>query len=201
MFNLLQSNPIKWTWIFIAISIIGFIFQQMFSPNIWIFLAFVPAFSIKFPWMFVTSIFLHADLSHLFFNMFSLFFFGIYLEKIIGSKSFASLFIGSGIAGNIGYMLTTYNALTPSIGASGAVYGIIGTLTTLQPFMMIFVYGLIPLPMIALAVMYAFADLIGLFSPSGIAHGAHLAGMLIGVAYGLILRSRFKRVILENYSY
>jgi len=55
------------------------------------------------------------------------------------------------------------------------------------------------LPMIALAVIYSFADLIGLFSPSGIAHGAHLAGMFIGVAYGFILRSRFKRMILQNH--
>ncbi len=187
----MHSNSPKWTFVFIAASVIGFIFQQV--TDLWIYLAFFPAFAFEYPWMFVTSIFLHADVSHLFVNMLALFFFGISLERMIGRRSFAMLFIISGLVGNLGYFLTASNALTPAIGASGAVNGIMGTLAVLAPFMMIFIFGMVPLPMIVAAVLWVVIDFTGLFAPSGIAHGAHLGGMLVGVLFGLYLRMSLQR--------
>lgn len=187
---MLVESP-RWTFIFIVASIIGFIFQRV--TNLWVYLAFFPAFAFEAPWMFFTSIFLHADFSHLFFNMIALFFFGIYLERMIGRRAFASLFIISGLVGNIGYLLTASNPLTPAIGASGAVYGIMGTLATLAPFMMIFIYGMLPVPMIVAAILWGLMDFAGLFAPSGIAHGAHLGGMFVGVSFGLYIRLNLRR--------
>lgn len=188
----MTSPPPKWTFVFIGVSVIAFLIQQV--TDLWIYLTFVPALAIQAPWMFITSIFLHASFSHLLFNMFSLFFFGIYLEKMVGREIFFIIFMLSGVAGSLGYMLTAVNPYGPGLGASGAVYGVMGALAVLGPRMMIFVYGFLPLPMVVLAALYALLDFAGLFVPSGVAHGAHLGGMFVGASYGLYLRSRARRI-------
>jgi len=185
----LQIESPKWTFIFIALSVAGFLFQMV--TNFWGYFAFFPAFAFESPWMFVTSIFLHADIEHLFFNMLILFFLGINLERSIGRKAFVILFFVSGIVGNLGYLISAVmlggNPFTPAIGASGAIYGIIGALATLAPMMMVFI-GMIPMPMILVAVFWGFTDFAGLFAPSDIAHGAHLGGMFVGIVFGLYVR-------------
>jgi hypothetical protein len=101
------------------------------------------------------------------------------------------LFFVSGIFGNLGYLISAVmlggNPFTPAIGASGAIYGIIGALATLAPMMMVFI-GMIPMPMILVAVFWGFTDFAGLFAPSDIAHGAHLGGMFVGIVFGLYVR-------------
>jgi len=56
------------------------------------------------------------------------------------------------------------------------------------PFTLVFVYGLIPIPLILASALWAFIDLQGLFLPSGIASSAHLARMLIGIIFGIYFR-------------
>jgi len=123
--------------------------------------------------------------------MFALFFFGSYLERLLGSNRFLIIFISAGIVGNIGYFVTASNNMIPAIGASGAAYGLMGTLVVLAPFMSVYIWGLLPVPMIILTAVYAFIDVIGLSAPSGIAHGAHLAGLIVGIVFGLYLRPYF----------
>jgi len=193
------GNSFKWTLTFLVASIIMFLVQNL--TRTWIYLAFFPAFALDAPWMFVTSIFLHADTSHLFFNMLALLFFGTSLERMIGGRTFALLFISSGVVGNIGYLLTAGDPYTPAIGASGAIYGLIGALATLRPFMIVYVYAMFPLPMVAAAALWAILDLAGLFIPSGVAHGAHLAGMLVGIAFGLYYRVLWASLRTWRYLY
>ena len=169
-------------------------FVYQLASDTWINLAFFPAFAFYEPWTFITSIFLHADFLHLFFNLFALFFFGIYLERVIGSGSFAALFILSGIVGNLGYLLTSSDPYIPAIGASGAIYGIIGTLAVIAPSLLVYIYGFIPVPMALAAAIWALIDIAGLSMPTGIAHGAHLGGMIVGLIYGAYLRVRVRRV-------
>ncbi len=184
-----RESP-KWTFVFIAVCVMAFLFQQL--TDLWVYLAFVPALALRDPWMFVTSMFLHASFSHLFFNMLALFFFGIYLEPMIGRRRFFALFFAAGILGNVGYMLTATDPAAPALGASGAIYGVVGALAILAPFAIVFV-GFVPLPMILVAVGYAFLAYVGLFDPySSIAEGAHLGGMALGAAYGLYLRLGFR---------
>ena len=152
------------------------------------YLAFTPAFTTHYPWTIVTSIFLHLGFSHLLFNMFALFLFGSALERRISHRLFATLFIVSGVVGNVGYYFTVGSPLIPVLGASGAIYGVMGALAVLEPFRMVYFYGMVPLPMIAAAALWALADLTGLFIPSQVAHGVHLVGMLVGVMAGLYLR-------------
>lgn len=190
----------SWTFIFIILCVIVFIIQNV--TDLWIYFAFFPAASLSFPWMFITSIFLHADLSHLFFNMIALFFFGTSLERLIGRNAFVALFLLSGLVGNLGYMITTTNLHIPAIGASGAIYGVMGTLAVLEPFTMVYIYGILPLPMIAAAILWGLLDFTGLFAPSGIAHGAHLGGMFVGVFLGIYYRLRVRtRNLQVRYTY
>lgn len=186
------NHSLNWTSTFIVTCVVGFIFQNITS--LWIYLAFYPRVAFRAPWMFITSIFLHADLSHLFFNIVALLFFGTSLERLIGRRVFPILFLSSGVIGNIGYLITDPASRIPAIGASGAIYGVIGALATLQPFALVFIYGFLPLPLIVAAALWVLLDLVGLFAPSEVAHGAHLGGMVVGVLFGVYYRILFSRV-------
>jgi membrane associated rhomboid family serine protease len=90
----------------------------------------------KTVWSLVTSMFLHASFFHLFANMFSLFFIGNFLEKIIGRKRFFWVYILSGLLGGIFYIGASFifgNLSVPAVGASGAIFGLLGVLAVLVP--------------------------------------------------------------------
>jgi hypothetical protein len=190
-YNYPTTKP-NWTFILIAANVLVFIIG-FFTPVLDSF-AFVPALAFQKPWTFITSIFLHADFMHIFANMFALFIFGMQLESRIGYKNFLIIFFLAGIVGNIGYMLTAPSSLTPGVGASGAINGVVGTLVILMPFLMFYVYGLIPMPLILLSIMWALIDFFGLFAPSGIAHGAHLGGLFVGLIFGFYLKYSSKKL-------
>jgi membrane associated rhomboid family serine protease len=162
---------------------------------------FYPAFALSMPWMFITSIFLHGEINHLLVNMIVLFFFGLSLENTLGSKRFIFIYFTSGIVGNLGYMITALNPYTAALGASGAIYGVMATLAALRPRALVFVMGLFPLPLIAVVVGYALLDFAGLFTPSDIAHGAHLGGLVSGAIYGLYIRQMVKRMQKKEYRF
>ena len=79
----------------------------------------------------VTAMFLHASLLHLAFNMLALYWLGTVVEQAIGSLGFLLVYFASGLAGSAGALLLT-DAFTPTVGASGAIYGIMGALLVLE---------------------------------------------------------------------
>jgi membrane associated rhomboid family serine protease len=178
----------KLTFILIAVCTAIF-FAELAFPAIENYFSFVPTLAFREPWRFVTSIFLHAGLDHLFFNMFALFIFGIYLESSIGVKRFLLIFFVAGILGNVAYMVLSPASSIPAVGASGAIYGVMGMLAVMQPTLIVYV-GYIPMPMILAAVLWTATEFLGLFVPSDIAHEAHLAGIIVGAIYGWIMRKR-----------
>lgn len=157
-------------------------------------------------WQPLTHMFMHGGIWHIFFNMFSLWMFGSVIEQYIGSRKFLILFIVAGLGGAALHMgvewiqAQTYMAgiaegsskamlayeslkLTPTVGASGAIYGLLITYAMLFPdatLMLLFP----PIPMKAkwMVVIFALVELLtGVSSvASGIAHFAHLGGMLFG---------------------
>jgi len=185
-----QSNITLWL---IAICVVVFIFQQIF-PSITDYFSFAPTFAYSRPWTFITAIFLHAGITHLLFNMIALFFFGIYLEQRISKKNFIFIFFAAGIIGNIGYAISAPGSIIPGLGASGAIYGIMGTLTALAPTTIVYVSG-IPMPMFVAAIFWFVTEFSGLFIPSGIAHGAHLGGLFLGIVMGIYFRSKSRKSI------
>ena len=159
--------------------------------------ALVPGFTESFvlvsadvfvrPWILVSSIFLHGGIVHLLYNMFALGLFGTILESVIGRKKFLMVFFVGGLLASIGASFL-YNA---ALGASGAVFTILGALAILRPRMTVWV-SYIPMPMIIAAAVWAIGDFIGLFVPSGIANLAHLVGLGFGIVLGFYWRKGFK---------
>lgn len=136
------------------------------------------------PWRIVTSIFAHANAGHLLSNMFALGLFGLVLEGRIGPSRVLGLFILSGVLVNLA---TPYPV---SLGASGAIYAIIGALAVLRPFMVVWIEYL-PMPMVVAGLVYLVQDSIGAFVPDNVGHLAHIWGLVIGVAAGFYWRKEF----------
>ena len=139
-------------------------------------------------WRFITSIFLHGDFTHLLYNLFALALFGSMLERLIGGRRFLVVFFVSGILANI-FSVNFYDS---SLGASGAIFGIIGALIVVRPLMIVWAFGL-PMPLVLAGVLWAVGDAIGIFMPSNIANLAHLSGMFFGLIFGAFYR-KYSRV-------
>jgi membrane associated rhomboid family serine protease len=143
---------------------------------------------------FITSGFLHADTMHLFFNMFSLFFFGRVIE---------TYFKAYGLGGNIAYIALYLLALVVSdlssykkhqddynykaLGASGAVSAVIFASIIFNPWSGIYIY-FVKLPAIIYAILYVvYCIYMGKQSRDNINHDAHLWGAIFGFAFTLVL--------------
>jgi hypothetical protein len=159
---------------------------------------FVPAKAFERPWSFITSAFLHADPSHLFYNLFALFFFGTYLERRIGSKYFLTVYLLSAIFGSFMYLVISPNSEIPALGASAAIFGVLGTLAILYPRLVVWV-GFTPMPILFAAILWGLISFFGMFIPSPIAHHAHLGGLLTGVLFGSYLKKRRRRLRVIRY--
>ena len=136
------------------------------------------------PWRLITSLFAHSGMAHLLSNLFALGLFGLILEGRIGSKKLLWLFLISGLLINL---LTPYPR---SLGASGAIFAILGTLIVLRPLMIVWISGM-PLPMILAGIIWFLQNMFGLFIPSNIGHIAHLGGLFIGLGTGFYWRKKF----------
>lgn len=139
------------------------------------------------PWRLVTSIFLHGSVSHLASNLFALALFGSLLEKEIGNRRFLIFFFVTGIVASF-FSLPFYER---ALGASGAIFGVLGMLAVLKPKMPIWAFG-VPMPMIVAAFFWFLLDLAGTFFPSSVANIAHIAGMISGAIIGFWIRYELK---------
>ena len=137
------------------------------------------------PWRFISSIFLHGSFSHILYNLFALVLFGLVLEKLIGSNKFLLVFFSAGIFAN----LIAVNFYSSSLGASGAIMGVIGALTFTKPLMTVWAFSL-PMPMFVAAILWILGDVVGVFAPSGVGNIAHLIGVFVGLLLGAIFRLR-----------
>jgi len=134
-------------------------------------------------WRLITSTFLHAGILHIGFNMFALFWFGRLLEQLIGSWRYLLLYFASGLAGSAGALwFSPPNA--PTVGASGAIFGVLGALLVLERRGVISTGGQI----LALIVLNFFIT----FAIPGISRGGHVGGFVGGVVL-MILYLQFRR--------
>lgn len=95
-------------------------------------------------WVLITSVFLHADPEHLILNMLALFFFGKVVEQGLGRKKFLLIFFVSAIVGNLVFLTTSFLGLssleTSVIGASAAIFGLMGTAMLVKPLEFVFIH-------------------------------------------------------------
>jgi membrane associated rhomboid family serine protease len=149
--------------------------------------ALFPATVAREPWTLVTSMFLHGGFDHIVFNMFSLFFFGIYLNQIIGEKELLKVYFAGGIFGGILFTVSALffgipgNPYVSAIGASGAIFALGAALAILRPKMMVFILPIpVPLPLW----MSVFGFMLILSFWPGIAWQGHIGGLIVGALYG-----------------
>lgn len=136
------------------------------------------------PWRFVTAIFAHANMGHLLSNLFALGLFGLVLEGRIGPRHVLWLFLISGL------LINVFSPYPRSLGASGAIFAVLGALVVLRPFMMVWVSG-IPMPMIIAGIVWLAQDIFGVFIPTNVGNIAHIAGLFFGIGAGLFWRKEF----------
>lgn len=137
------------------------------------------------PWRILLSIVGHGSVEHLLGNLFSLVLFGLILEASVGSKRMVGLFIVAGLLVSLATPFTPYDRV---IGASGAIFALIGALVVLRPMMPIWA-TVVPLPMFVAGIVYVAIDLLGVLYPAGTANFSHLIGMVIGIGAGWLWRS------------
>ncbi len=138
----------------------------------------------------VTSGFLHVNQAHLLVNMLTLFFFGPFLEAQLGSTAFALVYGASLLGGNLWSLLEHRRQLDyAALGASGAVSGVVVAFCLFEPFAMLLLFFIIPMPAVVFAVIFIVAS--AYFSTrqnTRIGHDAHLGGALTGAVATVILR-------------
>ncbi len=134
------------------------------------------------PWQLVSYMFLHGGFGHIFFNLFALWMFGQSIENYWGTKRFTLFYFLTGIGAAILHMFIGGGG-APTIGASGAVYGILLAFGMMFPNREIMLL-IPPIPMKAkyFVALFGVIELISGISrtDSGVAHFAHLGGMLVG---------------------
>jgi membrane associated rhomboid family serine protease len=169
------------------------------------------------PYQLLTYMFMHANFSHLFFNMFALWMFGNVLENIWGTKRFLMYYILCGLGAavmqegvqyieyvtqlshyqnvNIGSSIipmSEYLNYMTTVGASGAIYGLLLAFGMMFPNSLIYLYFVMPIKAKWFVIGYAVVELLtGIFSSGDqVAHFAHLGGMLVGLIIILVWKKK-----------
>jgi len=152
-------------------------------------------------WTIITSVFVHAGFFHIFANMLSLFFAGRLIERILGKKRFFWFYIFSGIFAGLFFVLSalifTNELGTYAVGASGALFALVGLLMVLTPNLPVFIM-FIPIPIkmkYAAPLMLAVLWFISIAGNIPIGNTAHLGGLIAGLGYGVYLSLRYKKKI------
>ena len=143
------------------------------------------------PWTILTSMFTHMDFMHLLANMVTLYFYGSFLNRITGTRTFIWIYFGGGLLSALAVLLLS-NPMSYTIGASGAIFALGGALAVLVPMLKVFIFP-IPVPMpLWVAILIGF--LVLAFIP-GVSWQGHLGGLLFGLAAGWYLRGRLRVVL------
>ncbi len=181
-----KTTPI---WGLIGLNFILFI-VTLINQDVFSLLWFRPLTFLSRPWTILTSLFIHAGFWHIIANMFTLYFFGRQLARLVGRNSFLAVYFVGGIVGNILFMLLA-SPFIPLVGASGAVFALGGALAVMRPGLKVLVFPIpVPLPLWG-AIIGIFVVLS--FVPS-IAWQAHLGGLIVGLIAGYFFRMRERRL-------
>lgn len=184
-------------------NVVVFLFQLFLQlglriGNIYIYNIFFRVFAL-FPidqgfllWQLVTYLFLHGGFFHIFFNMLALWFFGVELENVWGTRRFLVFYFLCGVGAGLSnlYITPLFTTPAPTIGASGAIYGVLIAFGMLFPDAPVYIYFLFPIKakyfVAGFIAIELFSGITG--TENGIAHFAHLGGALVAFIYLLTYR-------------
>ena len=132
-------------------------------------------------WQPFTYMFFHGGIWHVLINMFVLWMFGNELERLWGKKFFLNYYFTTGVGAGLVTMIFGLNSMTPIVGASGAVYGVLLAYGVIYPNRQVYLYGLIPIKSIWFVIGVGVIAFLSSFNEmSQISHLTHLSGMIIG---------------------
>lgn len=196
----------------IIINVLMFLATLSFERFMYTYLSLFPVQSPLFqPYQVVTHMFMHGSSMHIFFNMFTLFMFGPDIERAFGPKKFLIYYLATGLGAAALHTFVQYIEVsqmapnsaelmdmlgTPTVGASGAIFGLLAAFGMLYPNRMLMLL-IPPIPMKAKYFVLIFGAIelyLGLSGKQpGVAHFAHLGGAIFGVLIMLFWRSRGER--------
>jgi membrane associated rhomboid family serine protease len=163
-----------------------FFLEFLWRPELIYLFGLTPALVKKgFIWQPFTYMFLHGGLFHILFNMFALWMFGCEIERTWGTKEFVKYYFITGLGAGLFTLILSFNSNIPTIGASGAIFGILVAFALMFPDRLIYLYFLIPVKAKYLVAFFAVLEFIASFrhTSDGIGHFAHLGGMVVGYVY------------------
>ena len=175
--------PVTKALILICVGV--FCAQLLLPPVFELWFALWPVQSGRFmPWQLASYSFLHGDFGHLFFNMLALWMFGGEIERLWGPKRYQQFLLASAASAALVQVVWSYliGSMSPTVGASGATFGLLLAFGMLFPERRIMLL-IPPIPMKAkvfVAIFGAIELVLGVTGRTGIAHFAHLGGMLGG---------------------
>jgi len=194
----------------IVLNVAGYLLAIV-VPAVSISLGLVPAlvFERWWVWQPVTYMFLHGGLFHLLFNMLALWMFGVDLERRWGTRFFARYYFISGIgaaATTLVVSLLPYSFAAPlygsvTVGASGAVYGLLVAFAMMYPHRPIYLYMLFPIPARIFVLIVGAISFLSSVSEArgGVAHAAHLGGLVAGYLYLAGLRGHLLSTVRSQW--
>jgi len=173
---------------FLLITNIIVFLGQYVSRGIWVSIfglipyAVIHEFAI---WQVATYMFLHGSFMHIFFNMFFLWMFGTEVEQTWGTREFLKYYFICGIGAGILTVIFNWNSVIPSVGASGAIFGLMLAFALLFPNRTILIWFLFPMKAKHFILFFALIEIYSLWAlpNDGIGHLTHIGGLLIGYIY------------------
>jgi membrane associated rhomboid family serine protease len=163
-----------------------FVLELLWGSQLIYIFGLTPALVKKgFIWQPVTYMFLHGGLFHILFNMFVLWMFGCEIERTWGTREFVKYYFITGVGAGLFTFFLSFNSHVPTIGASGAIFGILVAFALMFPDRLIYLYFLIPIKAKYLVAFFAVIEFLASFrhTSDGIGHFAHLGGMIVGYIY------------------
>ena len=181
----------------IAANVVVFGLTYFLFPRLMYVFSMIPSIIIyrHWYWQFVTYMFVHGGVWHLFSNMLGLYIFGSAVEREVGTREFVLFYFLtgtlSGIASFFAYLFTGTNAIL--LGASGALYAVMLLFSVIYPRAVIYLFGIMPIRAPVLVIIYFFMELFSQMGQYGgsVAHMTHLSGLVFAFLYCLI-RLRIK---------
>jgi len=196
----------------VAANVVGYLLTLV-VPSLSIWLGLVPALMVERGWLWqpITYMFLHGGLFHLLFNMLALWMFGVELERLWGTRFFVRYYFITGIGAAatttlasflpFGFADAIYGSVT--VGASGAIYGLLLAYAMTYPNRPIYIYLVFPIPAKIFVIIIGAISFLSSVTDTGggVAHATHLGGLVVGYLYlagrrgqiGSTIRSQFLR--------
>jgi membrane associated rhomboid family serine protease len=172
-----------------AVNLIFFVAVLIRKTVIFNTFGFQPNQFLDEPWTIVTNMFVHADIWHILVNMLMLYFFGSYILGLLGEVKLLIVYFVGGLLGNLLFFLMG-NEFDIVVGASGAIYAIMGTLAVMRPRLKVLIWFLVPVDLWILVIIMGALIISTQMGSSYIAWQAHLGGLVFGLIAGFYFRKQ-----------